>query len=132
MVRVSANWVPDRGEIIFIDHSPAKGHEIPDEHPMLVTSFKAFNEKTGIVIGFPMTHSQPHMAGNLFAFELEKKTTPANTKLKIGPSYVLAFQPKSFDWRKRGARPHSWGAGYIDEVVKALDIFDRISRPPSP
>jgi mRNA interferase MazF len=56
--------------VIFINHSPAKGQEIPDQHPMLVLSPRSFNEKTGIVIGFPMTHSELHK-DNPFALPFE-------------------------------------------------------------
>ena len=40
--------------------------------------------------------------------------------------YVLAFQPKSFDWRARHARPHPWGGGHgkvLAAVLKKLDAI---------
>src|SRR5438552_3822642 len=104
MAEVDPAWVPDRGDVIFIEHSPAKGHEIPDRHPMLVCSPKAFNDRTGVVIGFPMTHSDSHK-DNLFALAFEGPK---------GRAYVLAYQPKSFDWRARGAGPHAWGGGHFE------------------
>ena len=70
-----------------------------DEHPMLVLSPKAFNERTGIVIGLPMTHAQSNES-NPFAIRF------SGAKGEVG--YVLTHQPKSFDWRLRGARPHPW------------------------
>jgi mRNA interferase MazF len=27
---------------------------------------------------------------------------------KAAVSYILSHQPKSFDWRARGAKPHPW------------------------
>lgn len=90
-------WVPDRRDMIWIDFNPQIGAEMKDEHPMLVLSPKAFNERTGIVIGLPMTHA-PFNETNPFAV---KFTSAAG---EVG--YVLTHQPKSFDWRKRGARPH--------------------------
>lgn len=90
-------WAPDRKDVIWIDFSPHAGKEMKDEHPMLVLSTKAFNEKTGIVIGLAMTHSEMN-EDNPFAVEFN------------GPKgevcYVLCHQPKSFDWRERPARPH--------------------------
>lgn len=92
-------WVPDRRDMIWIDFNPQVGGEMKDEHPMLVLSTKAFNERTGIVIGLPMTHA----ASN--------ETNPFAVKY-VGPrgeiGYVLSHQPKSFDWRLRRARPHPW------------------------
>ena len=64
--RKSPLWVPERAEIIFIQYSPHVGEEMPNDHPMLVVSTKAFAERTGIVMGFPMTHSESH-ANNPFA-----------------------------------------------------------------
>jgi mRNA interferase MazF len=66
---------------------------------MLVLSGKAFNERTGIVIGLPMTHAA-YNETNPFAIKY------MGPKAEVG--YVLTHQPKSFDWRVRGARPHHW------------------------
>jgi mRNA interferase MazF len=92
-------WVPDRRDMIWIDFNPQIGSEMKNEHPMLVLSPKAFNERTGIVIGLPMTHA-PSNETNPFAV----KFTTAQGEV----CYVLTHQPKSFDWRKRDARQHPW------------------------
>lgn len=92
-------WVPDRRDMIWIDFNPQVGSEMKDEHPMLVLSTRAFNERTGIVIGLPMTHAASNDS-NPFAVKY--------TGAKGDVGYVLAHQPKSFDWRLRRARPHPW------------------------
>lgn len=92
-------WVPDRRDMIWIDFSPQAGGERKDEHPMLVLSPKAFNERTNLVIGLPMTHLQSN-ATNPFAVRFKSP--------KGEVCYVLAHQPKSFAWRDRGGRPHPW------------------------
>ena len=46
-------WVPDRRDMIWINCNPQAGREMRDIHPLLVLSPKAFNERTGIVIGLP-------------------------------------------------------------------------------
>lgn len=99
MPAVPKNWVPDRRDMIWIDFNPQRGAEMKDEHPMLVLSSAAFNERTGIVIGLPMTHA-PSNETNPFAVKF--------TSAKGETSYVLTHQPKSFDWRIRGGRPHPW------------------------
>jgi mRNA-degrading endonuclease toxin of MazEF toxin-antitoxin module len=53
---------PDRRDMIWIDCNPQAGREMKDMHPLLVLSPKAFNERTGIVIGLPMTTSAFVMA----------------------------------------------------------------------
>jgi mRNA interferase MazF len=115
--RRSSLWVPDRAEIIFIQHNPQAGKEIPDDHPMLVISTKVFNERTGLVVGFPMTHSEQHQ-DNPFA------VAEQGVKGEVG--YVLVHQPKSFDWRVRNGRPHAWGAGHTKLLAAALKRFDAI------
>ena len=92
-------WVPDRRDMIWIDFTPQIGQEMKNEHPMLVLSPKAFNARTGIVIGLPMTHASSNET-NPFAIKF--------TTEKGEVCYVLTHQPKSFDWRHRGARPHPW------------------------
>jgi mRNA interferase MazF len=117
MVRVPSLWVPERAEIIYIEHSPHVGKEMPGLHPMLVCSTQAFNDRAGVVIGFPMTHAAFN-ADNPFALAVR------GPKDEVG--YVLAFQPKSFDWRARNARPHPWGAGHGLVLKAALKKLDAI------
>lgn len=109
-------WTPDRAEVIWIHHSPATGKEIPDLHPMLVSSTSAFNDKTGLVIGFPMTHAEAH-ADNPFAIPI---------KGPKGVGYILANQPKSFDWRAREGKRHPWGGGHNEVLDAALEILGQI------
>lgn len=52
------------------------------------------------MIGLPMT-TAAYNADNPFAI-----TVGRATGRKGGTSYVLCHQPKSFDWRQRGAGPH--------------------------
>ena len=94
-----AVWVPERQDIIWINFNPQAGREMRDMHPMLVLSPKAFNDRTSIVIGFPMS-TAAYNATNPFAID--------NSKTAKQPSYIICNQPKSFDWRQRGATPHPW------------------------
>jgi mRNA-degrading endonuclease toxin of MazEF toxin-antitoxin module len=48
-------WAPDRRDMIWINCNPQAGREMKDIHPLRVLSPKAFNVRTGIVIGLPMT-----------------------------------------------------------------------------
>jgi mRNA interferase MazF len=112
-----ALWAPDRRDIIWIDCNPQVGREMKDMHPMLVLSPKPFNERTGIVIGLPMTTA---------AFN---ETNPFAIKFK-GPrnvtSYVLGHQPKSFDWRARGAKVHPWKRAPDEVFAAACEQLNQI------
>lgn len=94
-------WVPDRGDIVWIDCSPQAGREMRDIHPFLVLSARPFNDRTSLVIGLPMTTAE-YNRDNPFA-------VPVGAVKKGRESvqgYVLCHQPKSFDWRARSAKPH--------------------------
>ena len=69
---------------------------------MLVLSPIAFNLKTSLVVGLPMTTAE-YNATNPFALAVGFASGRETGKT----SYVLCHQPKSFDWRARRAKPHS-------------------------
>ena len=92
-------WVPDRRDIIWINFNPQVGKEMRDVHPMVVLTTRAYNERTSLVIGLPMS-TAAFNASNPFAIDNSSKAEA---------SYIICNQPKSMDWRLRGARPHAWG-----------------------
>ena len=108
---------PQRGDIVWIQHDPQAGREMKAMHPMLVISPMIFNERTGMVIGFPMTHAEFN-ADSPFAIAVQ------GPKKEIG--YVLCHQPKSFNWVVRGAGKHPWGVAPKQVLRKALDRLDAI------
>ena len=115
-------WVPERQDIIWINFNPQVGREMRDMHPMLVLSPKAFNYKTSIVIGFPMS-TAAYNATNPFAID--------NSQTAKQPSYIICNQPKSIDWRQRGATPHPWKRVSDDVFLSARlelnDILELVS-----
>ncbi|MBK8523810.1 MAG: type II toxin-antitoxin system PemK/MazF family toxin [Betaproteobacteria bacterium] len=96
-----APWVPDRQDVIWIDCNPQAGREMRDRHSILVLSPRAFNARTSLVIGLPMTTAE-YNADNPFAVAVGAAKGAKSGKT----SYVLCHQPKSFDWRIRDAAPH--------------------------
>jgi mRNA interferase MazF len=102
--RAPARWVPDRQDVIWIDCNPQAGREMRDPHPFLVLSGRGFNDRTSLVLGLPMT-TAPCNVDNPFAVV----AAAATARGAVRTSYVLCHQPKSFDWRARGARPHRLG-----------------------
>ncbi len=110
-------WVPDRGEIIWINYNPQSGREMRDMHPMLVLSPKKFNDRTGIVIGLPMTTAE-YNSTNPFAVKFQGQKGVA--------SYILAHQPKSFDWRQRDAKIHPWKRAPKEVFTAACELLNQI------
>jgi mRNA interferase MazF len=114
---VPGKWAPDRRDIIWIECNPQAGREMRDRHPMLVLSPREFNERTSIVIGLPMTTSDSNET-NPFAVKF------SGVKGKTG--YVLCHQPKSFDWRARGAGPHAWKQASEAVFAAACRLLNQI------
>ena len=95
-----------------------------DIHPFLVLSPRIFNEKTSLVIGLPMTTAH-YNADNPFAVAVGE----AAGRKAGQSSYVLCHQPKSFDWRLRGAKPHPRGQlpdALFEQVCERLNQIIRI------
>lgn len=116
--RKSQPWTPDRQDIIWIDCNPQVGREMRDIHPFLVLSPKAFNARTSLVIGLPMTTAD-YNADNPFAVKVD-----SHKRAKQVTSYVLCHQPKSFDWRLRQASIHPLkrlSVGRFKEVCERLN-----------
>jgi mRNA interferase MazF len=119
LVAKKVGWVPDRQDVIWIDCTPQAGREMRDVHPFLVLSGRAFNDRTSLVIGLPMTTAE-YNSDNPFAVS----TGSTKVKGKNKNSYVLCHQPKSFDWRVRGAKPHAMKilpAAQFNEVCLVLN-----------
>ena len=110
-------FAPERSDIVWIQHDPQAGKEMKGMHPMLIVSTKAFTQRSGLVIGFPMTHSGFN-SDNPFAVPVQ------GPKMEIG--YVLCHQPKSFDWLARGGGQHPWKSAPKNVMREALMRLDAI------
>jgi mRNA interferase MazF len=84
-------FVPDVGDIIWIDFDPQAGHEQAKHRPAVVLTPAAYNGRVGLLVCCPTT-----TAIKGYPFEVKLSGRPA--------SVALADQVKSFDWRARKAR----------------------------
>jgi len=48
-------WIPDKGNMIWMDFGPTQGHEQSGFRPGLVVSLQKFNEATGFLMVCPIT-----------------------------------------------------------------------------
>lgn len=111
--------------MIWIDCNPQAGREMRDIHPFLVLSPQAFNAKTSLVIGLPMTTAE-YNADNPFAVGVG----PATGEKADKTSYVLCHQPKSFDWRMRGGAPHPLGRLSDVRFAEVCAVLNQIVQLP--
>ena len=87
-----AEYVPDRGEIVWLRFDPRAGHEQAGRRAALTVSPRSYNRKVGLGLFCPITSS---VKGYPFEVEL-----PRGLKAK---GAVLCDQIKSLDWRVRRA-----------------------------
>lgn len=85
-------YVPDRGDVVYVDFQPQTGHEQAGRRPALVLSPSEYNGKVGLAILCPIT---THIKG--YPFEV---ILPAGCRVR---GAVLADQVKSLDWKARKA-----------------------------
>jgi len=86
-------YVPERGDIVWIQLSPQAGHEQAGHRPALVLSPVKYNRRTGLMLCCPMTTK---IKGYPFEVLVEDKKTQSGA--------ILADQVKSLDWRARRAK----------------------------
>jgi mRNA interferase MazF len=85
-------YVPERGDIVWLDFSPTRGHEQTSVRPALVLSHKPYNQKVGLSIVCAIT-SQPKNYPFEVVFEGKSVT-----------GVVLSDQIRSVAWKERKAR----------------------------
>jgi mRNA interferase MazF len=119
--KAAREWVPDRQDVIWIDCNPQAGREMRDVHPFLVLSPKAFNLRTSLVVGLPMTTAE-YNATNPFAVA----TGAVSGRKASAIGYVLCHQPKSFDWRLRRGKPHPMRKLADKPFAEALLVLNQI------
>lgn len=86
-------YIPERGDVVWVDFSPQAGHEQAGFRPALVLSPSSYNAPTGLMLCCPITS--------------KIKPYPFVVPILGDPDVagaVLADQMRSLDWRARRAR----------------------------
>jgi mRNA interferase MazF len=88
---VARQYVPDAGDIVWLNFTPQAGREQAGHRPALVLSPIAYNSKTSLMLCCPMT--------------TQIKSYPFEVPVAAPvPCVVLSDQIKSVDWRVRKAK----------------------------
>lgn len=108
-------FVPDRGDLVWLQFDPQAGHEQSGRRPALVLSPRSYNAASGLALFCPITS---RVKGYPFEVLLSSDCPMQGA--------VLADQLKSLDWRVRKARPIGPApAAVIDEALaKAHSLLD--------
>ena len=110
---VNTGYIPDRGDIVWLDFNPQTGHEQMGKRPAIVISPAKYNEKTSLAMLCPITIQ---IKG--YPFEVK---IPENDNIS---GVILSDQVKSLDWKARNAEfiiksPEK----VIQEVLKKLNLL---------
>ncbi|MBI1815957.1 MAG: type II toxin-antitoxin system PemK/MazF family toxin [Deltaproteobacteria bacterium] len=80
-----------RGDVVWAELSPARGHEQAGMRPVVVVSHDIFNERSGTVIAMAVT-SQAQRAGFPLTMELTKVRLPKRSWVKISQIRTLSVE----------------------------------------
>ena len=107
-----ANYIPDRGDIVWLDFAPQTGHEQHGKRPAVVLSPQTYNKKSGLALFCPITTKQ--------------KGYPFEVKIETGKisGVVLSDQIKSLDWQQRGAEfIAKTTEKEVNEIIKKINAL---------
>ncbi len=107
------NYIPNRGDIIWLNFNPQSGREQMGRRPALVISPKSYNSKVGLVLVCPITSQ---IKG--YPFEV---LLPADLQTQ---GVVISDQLKSLDWRHRNAEfIESVSAELCQEIIAKFSVL---------
>ena len=89
---VTRAYVPEAGEVVWLEFDPQAGHEQAGHRPALVISPASYNGKTDLMVCCPMTTK---IKGHPFEVA---------TQIDGVDCAVLSDQIKSLDWKVRHAK----------------------------
>ena len=84
-----SDYIPDRGDIVWLNFNPQRGHEQTGIRPALVLSHKSYNRNSKLMLACPITSK---VKG--YPFEIRVVTKKIN-------GAVLVDQVKNLDWSSR-------------------------------
>ncbi len=90
---MAARYVPDRGDVVWLEFDPQAGHEQAGHRPAVVLSPRSYNHKSGLALFCPITSRTKG-----YPFEVN---LPAGLPVQ---GSVLCDQVKSLDWAARRSR----------------------------
>ena len=87
-----ANYVPEKGDLVWLNFDPQIGHEQKGCRPAICVSHKIYKQKIGLALFCPITS---HIKG--YPFEIVLNNHSIN-------GCILSDQIKNLDWRQRNCR----------------------------
>lgn len=89
---VNETYIPQRGDIVYLQFNPQAGREQKGRRPALVLTPESYNKKVGLAIFCPITSQEKG-----YPFEV---VIPGSQKIT---GVILTDHVKNLDWRARQA-----------------------------
>jgi mRNA interferase MazF len=106
-------YIPDRGDLVWIDFSPQAGHEQANRRPALCLSPKSYNGRVGLGLFCPVTN-------RVKGYPFEVLLPPGLAVSGV----VLADHVKSLDWQARRADfADTTPSTVVAEVIQKLETL---------
>lgn len=105
-------YVPKKGDVIWLDFSPTRGHEQDGNRPAIVISPDEYNKQTGLVLVCPVTSIVKK-----YNFEVEIFGGKVS-------GVILSNHIRSVDWEEREVKfIEKIKSEVFDEVIKKLETL---------
>jgi mRNA interferase MazF len=106
-----SDYIPERGDAVWINMNPQAGHEQSGRRPAVVMSPSSYNRKVGLALFCPVTSQ---IKG--YPFEV---IIPSGLKVK---GAILSDQIKSLDWKIRNTE-------FLDIIPEPviLEVFKKLA-----
>lgn len=102
MVEPSVRYIPHRGDIVYLDFDPTRGHEQKGFRPAFVLSPRAYNQRSSLALLMPITRQQKG-----YPFEV---LLPEGLQVQ---GVILVDQIRCLDWGARKVR-------FVEAVAEAI------------
>jgi mRNA interferase MazF len=113
-----SNYIPQRGDVVWINMHPQAGHEQAGRRPAIVLSPRSYNDKVGLALFCPVTNQ---IKG--YPFEV---IIPSGLKVT---GAILSDQVKSLDWQIRNIEYYTKvPETVVLEILKKLSTLLRFDR----
>ena len=104
------SYIPEKGDIVWLDFDPSSGHEIMKRRPAFVISKEVFNSSVGMAVVAPITSTIRNKPLEVVLSEKNLKTKGA----------VLVYQMKSLDVSHRKIKFVEKASAVVTAKVTAL------------
>ncbi|QTQ12606.1 endoribonuclease MazF [Treponema parvum] len=109
---VNSNYVPEKGDLVWLDFDPQTGHEQKGRRPAICISHKSYNQKIGLALFCPITS---RIKG--YPFEIVLNQHSIN-------GCILSDQIKNLNWKQRNCDFIEKAADEeIDSVVQNIKLM---------